>query len=153
MIHESAKQDIKRLGLRPTQISTIKKLFAAAQKAQKKTYSPYSKFAVGAAATLNKSSTQVFTGTNIENASFGATVCAERVAIWKGLSEVPNSKVQIMVLVTDLHPAASPCGICRQVLNEFSDSKTLLCQASSKFGVERIFLVQEILPGAFKFPT
>jgi cytidine deaminase len=149
MIKPTAKQDLKRLKiLAPTEVK-INKLFKDSLRARKASYSPYSKFAVGAALTLNKQqSYKPYLGCNIENSSYGATVCAERVAIWKALSENPKSKVDVIVVITDTSPAAAPCGICRQVLQEFSTKQTILCQASLK-GVERIFSVAELLPGPF----
>lgn len=148
MILSSAQADIQRLKLPAQTVATIKKLFADAKAARKKSYSPYSRFAVGAALVLNKNAKQVYTGANIENSSYGATVCGERVAIWKAVSENRGAKVEVLVLVTDTHPAASPCGICRQVLQEFSSSTTILCQASLK-GVDRILNMNDLLPGAF----
>lgn len=148
MIQTSAKQDIARLKLDTKQIKKINSLFKDAIKARKNSYSPYSKFAVGAAVTTDKSRDKSYLGNNIENSSFGATVCGERVAIWKAISENPKAKIDIIVLVTDTHPAASPCGICRQVLQEFSSANTILCQSSLK-GVERIFTIEDLLPGAF----
>jgi cytidine deaminase len=81
-------------------------------------YSPYSTKKVGAA--LSLSNGKIFSGTNIENVSFGGTVCAERVAIWKALSENPGEKITEIVVVTDEKVPWSPCGFCRQVLAEFA---------------------------------
>ncbi len=149
MIKASATADLKRLGAATSTAKTIEKLFKESIKARKASYSPYSKFAVGAALTLTKQKEFVpYLGCNIENSSYGATVCAERVAILKALSEKPKSKVEFIVVITDTNPAAAPCGICRQVLQEFSTEQTLLCQASLN-GVERIFSVAELLPGPF----
>jgi cytidine deaminase len=149
MIKASAKPDIKRLGVNSATAKIIERLFKESLKARKASYSPYSKFAVGAALSLSKQKSLIpFSGCNIENSSYGATVCAERVAIWKAVSENPKAKVQVLVVVTDTKPAAAPCGICRQVLQEFSNAETILCQASLD-GVERIFSVAEILPGPF----
>lgn len=149
MIKASANADLQRLTVSKATIKTIERLFKASLKARKTSYSPYSKFAVGAALSVAKQKNfSPFLGCNIENSSYGATVCAERVAIWKAVSENPKAKVQVLVVVTDTKPAAAPCGICRQVLQEFSTRETILCQASLS-GVERIFSVAEILPGPF----
>jgi cytidine deaminase len=98
-------------------------LIAAAAKAREKAYVPYSRFAVGAA--LLGVSGRVYTGCNVENASSGATCCAERTAVFKAVSEGEREFVAIAV-VTDVPRPASPCGICRQVLAEFSDDLVVI---------------------------
>lgn len=93
--------------------------FEKAKTARLNAYAPYSKFKVGAA--LITDDDKIFTGHNIENASFGGTVCAERVAIWKAVSdEKQYRKFKKIVLVTE--PVARPCGMCLQVFSEFCDS-------------------------------
>lgn len=97
-------------------IKMKKKLLAEAVKAGEKSYSPYSKFRVGAAV-LAKSG-KIYGGTNIENVSYGGTVCAERVAVWKAVSEGEREMEAIAVIA----PGTSegyPCALCRQVLLEF----------------------------------
>lgn len=93
-----------------------KYLYEIAQKAKDFSYSPYSKFRVGAAV-LTKDGT-VYFGANIENSSYGATVCAERVAIFKAVSEGKKDIVKIAI-AGDSDTYLYPCGICRQVINEF----------------------------------
>lgn len=144
----SAKKDLKRLGATAKAAETLSALHTEAVRARKASYSPYSKFAVGAALSLSGKKSLIFGGCNVENSSYGATVCAERVAILKALSEHPKSKVEFLVVVTDTSPAAPPCGICRQVLQEFSTKGTLLGQASLK-GIESVVSIQELLPGPF----
>ncbi len=95
---------------------TDKELFEIAEKAKEYSYSPYSNFRVGAALLCEDG--KVFTGTNVENASFGATVCAERVALVKAVSEGCKTFTKIAISA-DKNPC-SPCGICRQSLVEFS---------------------------------
>ncbi|KAJ6512131.1 cytidine deaminase-like protein [Mycena vitilis] len=90
-------------------------LIAAAFEAKKHTYNPYSKFAVGAA--LLAADGTIFKGANIENASYGGTICAERTAIVKA-SEGTKSFIALAV-VTDVPASISPCGMCRQVIREF----------------------------------
>lgn len=96
---------------------TDNELVAKAKEALEYSYSPYSHFAVGAA--LLSADGQVFTGCNIENASFGATNCAERTAIFKAVSEGVKDFKAIAIVCSGDQPAY-PCGICRQVMSEFS---------------------------------
>ncbi|KAJ7758505.1 cytidine deaminase-like protein [Mycena maculata] len=91
-------------------------LIKAAFEAKQMTYSPYSKFPVGAA--LLAADGTIFKGANIENASYGGTICAERTAIVKAVSEGHKSFIALAV-VTDVPSALSPCGMCRQVIREF----------------------------------
>jgi cytidine deaminase len=93
-----------------------KDLIEAAVKAREKATAPFSHFKVGAA--LETTSGKVFTGCNIENASYGLTVCAERVAIWKAVSEGEKDFRQIIV-VADTETLTPPCGACRQIIWEF----------------------------------
>ena len=93
-----------------------KELFEIAQKAKEYSYSPYSNFRVGAALLTKEG--KVFTGTNVENASFGATICAERTALVKAVSEGYKSFTKIAISADK--NSCTPCGICRQSLIEFS---------------------------------
>lgn len=93
-------------------------LLKKAHEAMELAYAPYSGFRVGAA--LLTQSGKIFTGCNVENASFGATCCAERTAVYKAISEGERSFRAIAVVSSGERPTA-PCGICRQVLSEFSD--------------------------------
>ena len=95
---------------------TANKLIEAAQAAREKAFAPYSKFKVGAA--LKTKSGKIYTGCNIENASYGLTMCAERVAIYKAISEGENEFTEIVV-VADTDELTSPCGACRQIIWEF----------------------------------
>ncbi len=92
------------------------KLLAAAVQAAKNSYSPYSHFAVGAAI-LTKNG-NIYLGTNIENVSYGGTVCAERVAVWKAVSE-GELEMEALAVVGPGTKEAYPCAMCRQVLLEF----------------------------------
>ncbi|KAJ3721988.1 cytidine deaminase [Lentinula raphanica] len=91
-------------------------LIKAALEGKEFSYSPYSKFRVGAA--LLASDGTIIKGANIENASYGGTICAERTAIVKSVSEGKRSFAALAV-VTDVKSAISPCGLCRQVIREF----------------------------------
>jgi cytidine deaminase len=93
------------------------KLFALALEAATASYSPYSKFRVGAALLCRDG--RVFTGTNVENRSFGLTVCAERSALLAAISAGQRDFVGIVVATPDSDYPVSPCGACRQVLSEF----------------------------------
>ena len=122
--------------------ATIDHLVEAARHARQTAYAPYSRFAVGAA--LLTQSGKVVTGCNIENASFGLTVCAERVAIWKAVSEGETDFLALAV-VTSID--GSPCGACRQVMAEFAlDMPVIIADLKQ---VHRIATVAELLPGAF----
>ena len=115
--------------------------------AMEKSYSPYSTKKVGAVIELSDGKT--FTGCNVENSSFGGTVCAERVAIWKAVSEIgPGVSVKTVVVATDASPPWVPCGICRQVINEFA-SKNCEIHLVNKAGDVKSFTHRELLPHGF----
>ena len=97
-------------------MSQFDALIAAAKAAREKAYAPFSKFKVGAA--LRTPSGKVFGGCNVENATYGLTVCAERVAIFKAISE-GERKFDAIAVVTDTNTLTPPCGACRQLIWEF----------------------------------
>lgn len=111
--------------------------------AAKKAYSPYSKANVGSA--LETSDGTVYSGCNIENSSFGGTVCAERVAIWKAVSEGHQKLRKIYVYTNDGWP---PCGMCLQVMSEFADPDLEIIIGDSK-GHEKSKKLKELLTHAF----
>jgi cytidine deaminase len=122
-----------------------KKLVELAQEVKKNAYAPYSKFAVGAA--LLTESGNVYTGCNVENVSYGATICAERVAIGKAVSE-GHTKIKAIAITSNSVDTIFPCGICRQVLTEFSDENLkVLC--TDRDGNISHFKLIELLPHAF----
>jgi cytidine deaminase len=121
------------------------KLLAAAKKVQRRAHAPYSKFHVGAA--LLTKSGKVYTGCNVENASYGLTICAERVAITKAVSEGHRQFKAIAVVAPS--NALSPCGACRQVLAEFGDM-VVVCADSRNPRRMRLNLLSELLPHTFK---
>lgn len=102
----------------PVSREDIQRLLTAAREARENAYAPYSGFKVGAAVLCD--SCKVYTGCNVENASYGLTVCAERVAIQKAVSE-GERHIKAVVIVTDDNEFARPCGACLQVIAEFSD--------------------------------
>ncbi len=108
-------------------------------------YAPYSEFRVGACVlTL---SGKIFCGVNVENASYGLTVCAERVAVFKAVSEGERDLVAIAV-VTESDTLAFPCGACRQVLYEFSPD--MIVVVANRKGKSRTFRLNELLPEGFR---
>jgi cytidine deaminase len=123
----------------------FRKLIAAAKAAQRRAHAPYSKFRVGAA--LLTKSGKVYTGVNVENASYGLTICAERVAITKAVSEGHRQFQAIAVVAPSA--ALSPCGACRQVLAEFGEM-VVVCADSRDTRKSRLYLLSELLPHVFK---
>jgi cytidine deaminase len=122
----------------------MKELIEAAMEARKRAYAPYSKYQVGAA--LLGGSGKIYTGCNVENASYGATICAERTAAVKAVSEGETAFVALAVAVGGDQPAA-PCGICRQFLAEFGmDLKIILINEAGKTIETNL---AQCLPGAF----
>ena len=116
-----------------------------AMKTLKRAYSPYSRFQVGAA--VLTSERKIYSGCNIENASYGGTVCAERVAIWKAVSEGQRNIVALLV-ITQQSEFIPPCGFCRQVLNEFAFNDCPVVMLSSK-GVSQKTTLKTLLPEDF----
>ncbi|HEY5584057.1 MAG TPA: cytidine deaminase [Ruminiclostridium sp.] len=122
-------------------------LIEYAQKAIKTAYAPYSKFKVGAA--LLTKTGNVYTGCNVEIASFGATNCAERTAIFKAVSEEGKIDIERIAIVSDDQDYIYPCGICRQVMAEFADDDMeLIC--TKKNGEYKTIRFGDILPNAFR---
>ena len=123
---------------------TRDELKAAAVAMLDRAYIPYSRFPVGAA--LECGDGTVFTGCNIENAAYGATICAERTAVAKAVSEGHRDFVRI-VIAGRSRAFCVPCGVCRQVLREFSPNIEIICLNGA--GEERAFTLEELLPHSF----
>lgn len=119
-------------------------VIAAARAAQANAYAPYSGYRVGAA--LESEDGRVFTGANVENASYGITNCAERVALGAGVTAGVR-RFRRVVVVTDSSPPAAPCGACRQALAEFGDH--LVVEAVGPNGARR-WRLAELLPDGFR---
>ena len=117
-------------------------LIAKAMEAREKAHVPYSQFAVGAA--LLARSGQVYTGCNVENASYGLSICAERTAVFKAVSE-GECDFEVIAVVTE--NGVTPCGACRQVLLEFGEDIQVI--VADETGGYRVFGLQELLPEAF----
>ena len=119
-------------------------LIESAKKAREKAHAPYSKFKVGAA--VKTKSGKIYTGCNVESAVYGATVCAERVAIWKAVSEGETSFAEIAV-VADTDELTPPCGICRQIIHEFCGDIPVVF--ANLEGENETVQMSELLPRAF----
>lgn len=124
---------------------TDDELIALAKEARRWAHAPYSNFMVGAA--LLSGDGRVFTGCNVENSTYGLSVCAERVAIFKAVSEGSQEIARIAV-VTDHDHIAPPCGCCRQMIWEFSSGDTEIVLANLT-GDVRKYRITELLPEAF----
>jgi cytidine deaminase len=118
-------------------------LIDLANEARRRAYVPYSNYPVGAA--LRTKTGRVFTGVNIENAAYPTTICAERVAVFKAVSE-GEREFEVIAVVTD--NGGSPCGSCRQVLAEFG-LDTVVLIADGKGQLVKQTTVKELLPEAF----
>ena len=123
----------------------IQNLIERAIVAREKTYSPYSHFGVGAALVCEDGS--IYEGCNIENASYGATNCAERTAVFKAVSE-GYTQIERIAIVSSSHQKTPPCGICRQVLAEFMTENAQILLAD-KDGIES-YTIKDLLPESFK---
>ncbi|HRH44401.1 MAG TPA: cytidine deaminase [Pyrinomonadaceae bacterium] len=120
------------------------KLIELANEARERAFAPYSKFKVGAA--LETEEGEFFIGCNIESASYGLTVCAERVAIWKAVSE-GKMNFKTIAVVVDTEELTPPCGVCRQIIWEFChDIPVILANLKGK---SEIIQMRELLPRAF----
>ena len=119
-------------------------LIEAAMKVRERAYAPYSNFRVGAA--VRTKGGKIYTGCNVESASYGLTICAERVAIWKAVSEGEKEFAEIAV-VADTRELTPPCGVCRQILWEFCGDMPVTF-ANLKGNVETVQM-KDLLPRAF----
>ena len=119
-------------------------LISKAYEAMKNSYAPYSKFNVGAVALCGE---KIYMGCNIENASFGATICAERCATFKAVSD-GYTKIDKIVIVCSTHDFAYPCGICRQVMTEFMDENGIIVVTNDK--EIREYKLSDLMPESFR---
>ncbi|MEO8447718.1 MAG: cytidine deaminase [bacterium] len=126
--------------VKPDYTELIKKSIEA----KKFSYSPYSNFSVGVA--LLTESNKVFTGTNVENASYSLSICAERVAFTKAISE-GEIKFKAVAISSSKDKYIYPCGACRQFMHEFGgDTDVIIVRSENDF---KIMKLSELLPGAF----
>ena len=119
-------------------------LINAALEARQHSIAPFSGFLVGAAVKTDEG--KVYTGCNVESASYGLTVCAERVAIWKALSEGEKNFTELAV-VADTETLTPPCGTCRQIIWEFARGATIVF--ANLDGKSETFKVADLIPRAF----
>ncbi|MFQ3611735.1 MAG: cytidine deaminase [Fimbriimonadales bacterium] len=123
-----------------------RELIALARQVRQHAYAPYSRYAVGAA--VRTTSGKLFAGVNVENASYGLTICAERVAVFRAVAEGEHAIVAVAVVTPD---GGRPCGACRQVLLEFAPNpaECVVWIASPDHLVAR-YSLEELLPDHFR---
>ncbi|KAL4507133.1 hypothetical protein ABPG72_001926 [Tetrahymena utriculariae] len=135
----------KQIDPTPYQILEIESYIKLAQEVKKKAYCPYSKFHVGCV--LFDQDGNMHEGVNVENASYGLTICAERNAIISAVTKGMKS-IRLIVINCKTEKVGSPCGACRQVIGEFSNEKTIVVLSNDN-GLYEITDFESILPGAF----
>lgn len=126
-------------------MSNAKVLYEKAYQAMKRAYAPYSHFHVGAA--LQSTEGTIFIGCNVENISYGLTVCAEASAVVQMIAH-GHRKIASMLVLSDGEKICYPCGACRQVLREFSDADTLI-YLSQEEGKIQTYTMEDLLPLSF----
>lgn len=123
-----------------------KELILKAIEARESAYCPYSNFKVGAAALFEDN--KIYVGCNVENASFGATNCAERTAIFSGVAN-GNRTLKELALIGDVNNYTYPCGICRQVISEFAEDKDMKIYIIKNESEILETTLEKIMPGTF----
>lgn len=121
-----------------------RELIEAAMAVRENAYAPFSNFRVGAA--LETDDGELITGCNVESASYGLTVCAERVAIWKAISQ-GKRKIKHIAVVADTEELTPPCGVCRQIIWEFGGDIPVIL--SNLKGKTEVVQMKDLLPRAF----
>ncbi|KPL03792.1 MAG: cytidine deaminase [candidate division Zixibacteria bacterium SM23_73_2] len=121
-------------------------LIEKAKKAKEFAHAPYSKFKVGAA--LLTKNGKLYTGANVENSSYGLSMCAERVTLFCAVSS-GEKEFSKLAIVTDSEEPVTPCGACRQTLLEFDGELEIICATTE--GKMKIYKLKELLPEPFKF--
>ena len=127
----------------------IENLLIAADDARERAYAPYSLFKVGAAVLAEDG--KIYSGSNVENSVYGATVCAERIAIFKAINDGYRSIKAVAIVAKPMAKGrlTLPCGICRQVLSEFGEHITVISSNINNSQIE-IMKLEEIFPQPFK---
>lgn len=129
----------------------VQRAFDLARAAREHAYAPYSEFRVGAAVKVAGSDV-IYAGCNVENASYGAGVCAERVAVFSMLAAAETPEPELLVVVTDADPASVPCALCLQVLAEFC-SPSFPIHLANLDGIQRTVRFGDLLPEPFQLET
>lgn len=134
-----------------TQDIPVKELILSALEARKKAYTPYSEFKVGAA--VLTAELRIYTGCNIENAAYSPGICAERTAIYKAISEGCR-KIKAIAIVGDktgdsISQYAFPCGVCRQVMREFSNPEEMIVIVAKSCKEYQLYTLNQLLPESF----
>jgi cytidine deaminase len=127
----------------------LARLIEAAVQVRQRAYAPYSRFLVGAALQL-RGTADLFVGCNVENASYGLTICAERMAIGAAVAKydlIQNPPLRIVVAAS---PVAAPCGACRQVLAEFGLDLEVYCIDADDPTSQQSYKISELLPNSFQ---
>ncbi len=132
----------------PDREALRERLLAAAREARHHAYAPYSGYAVGAAVRCEDG--RIFAGANVENASYGLTICAERAAVFRAVNEGARRIEAIAVVTRD---GGTPCGACRQVLSEFADGDAVIWCASDEDVAVEEYRLADLLPFAFRLPS
>jgi len=127
--------------------STVSQAYELARSTRLKAYAPYSKYLVGASIKI-KGQDKIISGCNVENASYGATICGERNAIFGATAEYGRIEIEFIVLVTDNKDGAVPCAMCLQVIAEFSQPNTNI-YIGNLIEVVKSFEFRELLPNSF----
>ncbi|HOB71303.1 MAG TPA: cytidine deaminase [bacterium] len=129
--------------------STLQSAISQAADIRKNAYAPFSKFKVGAVVVAENG--EIFQGVNVENSSFGATVCAERIALFNAVTH-GRKDIEAVVIVSVLNgKAVFPCGMCRQVLADFNPEMRVILVNAETLEIEKDVLLSEIFPETFKF--
>ena len=126
----------------------LQRAYDLARAAREHAYAPYSQFLVGAAV-RDAESGLIYAGCNVENASFGAGVCAERVAVFRMIAAAEAPRPEFLVVVTDADPASVPCALCLQVLSEFCRQEFPIHLANLG-GIQRRVTLGDLLPEPFQ---
>jgi cytidine deaminase len=127
----------------------LDRLVDAAREAVCRAYAPYSRLRLGAAVLTAKGN--IYTGVNVENASYGLTICAERAAIFAAVAqEGPGMRLKALAVVSDQPGPCPPCGACRQVIFEFGPEALVIFQGPD--GLEEVPIAQ-LLPASFSLPS
>lgn len=146
MAHDFAPRNQLLMIRQPLSTRDREKLLRSARKAMRNAHAPYSKFRVGAAILTRNG--KIYSGCNVENASYGMTICAERTAIFSAVAEIgPKMEIRAVAVTNDQGVPCSPCGACRQVIYEFGPDAMIFFQGASG---QKQAHITELLPEGFR---